>query len=89
MTAFHLVTVISSHRIKGNTSTESSQQYFHFIFLHRQALSNLRGHYDPQTEKKTDFFLVTVSFLHIDSDVILLLKTVTYGFISPSYTDEL
>ena len=62
--------VISSHRIKFNTSIESSQQYLHFIYLHGQAVSNLRGHYDPKTEKNADFFLVTVSFLHIESSVI-------------------
>ena len=89
MATFQLVTVISSLRIKCNTSTESSQRYFHFIFLHRQALNNLRGRYDPQTEKNPDFFHVTVSFLHIDSGVVLLLKAVTYGFISPFYTDKL
>ena len=47
---FFFVTVISSHRIKCNISVESSQQYLHFI-LHRQALSNLRGRYDPKSEK--------------------------------------
>ena len=53
---------------------ESSYQYFHFTFLHQQNLRNLRGCYDPQTEKNADFFLVTVPFLHIESSVIPLLK---------------
>ena len=47
------------------------------------------GRYDPESEKNADVSLVTVSFLHIESSVILPLKAVTNGFISPSYTDEL
>ena len=74
--------VISSHRIKSNTSIESSYQYFHFSFLHQQNLSNLRGRYDPQTEKNADFFLVTVPFLHIESSVIPLLKALIEIFLS-------
>ena len=74
--------VISSHRIKSNTSIESSYQYFHFSFLHQQNLSNLRGCYDPQTEKNADFFLVTVPFLHIESSVIPLLKALIEIFLS-------
>ena len=49
--------VISSHRIKSNTSNESSYQYFHFSFLHQQNLSNLRGRYGPKLEKMQIFFL--------------------------------
>ena len=57
--------VISSHRIKCNTSIESSQQYVHFIFLHRQAFSNLWGRYDPKNEKNAGFFpFVTVISSH-------------------------
>ena len=74
--------VISSHRIKGNTSIENSYQYFHFSFLRQQNVSNLRGRYDPQTEKKANFFLVTVPFLHIKSSVIPLLKALIEIFLS-------
>ena len=66
--------VISSHRIKCNISIERSHQYLHFSILHQQALSNLRGHYDIKTEENADTFLVTVSFIHTESNVIPLLK---------------
>ena len=81
--------VIFLHRIMCSTTIESSQQYLHFIFLQRQAFSNLRGCYYPKSEKNEDVFLVTVSFLHIESSVIPLLKAVTNGFISPCYADWL
>ena len=81
--------VIFSHGIMCSTTVESSQQCLHFIFSQRQAFSNLRGRYYPKTEKNVDLFLVTVSFLHIESSVIPLLKAVTNGFISPCYMDEL
>ena len=81
--------VIFSLRIMCSTTIESSRQYLHFIFLQRQAFSNLRGRYFPKTEKNVDVFLVTVSFLHIESSVSPLLKAVTNGFISPCYADEL
>ena len=57
--------------------------------LHLGALSYLWGRYDPKTEKKLTFSLVTVSFLHIESSVIPPLKALMKGFISSSYTDEL
>ena len=36
------------------------------FFLHLRALSYLWGRYDPKTEKKLSFLLVTVPFLHIE-----------------------
>ena len=61
-----------------------------FIFLlHLRALSNLWGRYDPKTEKKLLFLVVTMSFLLIESSVIPALKAFMKGFISSSYTDEL
>ena len=44
--------VISLHRIMCNGSVESSHQGLHFFLLHLRLLSNLWGHYDPQTKKK-------------------------------------
>ena len=76
---FGLNNVISSHRIKINTSVESSYQYFHFSFLHQQNLSNLRGRYDPQTEKKYRFFPCNCTF---SSSVIPLLKALIEIFLS-------
>ena len=55
-----------------DTSKESCAQGLHFFFLHLRASSNLWGHYDPNTEKKTDFFLVMESFLDVESCVVLL-----------------
>ena len=67
MAGFWVVTVISSHRIKCNTSIESSHQCRHFSFVHQQPLSNLRARYDPKTETKMQIcFLVNVSYLHIE-----------------------
>ena len=81
--------VIFSHRIMCSTTIESYKQYLYFIFLQRQAFSNLRERYYTKTEKNVDVFLVTVSFLHIESSVSPLLKAVTNGFISPCHADEL
>ena len=38
-------------------------------FLHLRLLSNLWGRYDPKPKKNQTFFLVTESFLHIESCV--------------------
>ena len=50
--------------------------------LHLRALSNLWGRYDPKTKKKQTFFLVTESFLHVESCVMSLQEGLTKGFIS-------
>ena len=79
----------SVHRGIYNTSKKSCAQRLDFFFLHLRALSYLWGRYDPKTEKKLTFLLVTVSFLRIESSVIPSLKALMKGFISSSYTDEL
>ena len=61
----------------------------YFVFLHLRALDNLWGRYDPKTEKNTDFLLVTVSFLLIETSEIPQLKALTSSSISSSYSDEL
>ena len=78
--------VNSVHRGMYNTSKKSYVQGLDFIFLHLRDLSNLWGRYDPKTEKKLTFLLVTVSFLLIESSVIPALKAFMKGFISSSYT---
>ena len=73
-----------------------------FFFLHNfvsfghrnmfdtsMALSNLWGRYDLNTIRKISFWLVTVSFLHTESNVIYLLKGPINTFISVSYTNKL
>ena len=46
--------VISSHRIKCNTSIESFYEGLHFFFLHWWAMNNIWGHYDFKTWKFDD-----------------------------------
>ena len=72
-----------------DTSKWSCAEGLHFLFLHLRALSNLWGRYDPKSEKKLSFLLVTMSFLLIESSVTPALKAFMKGFISSSYTDEL
>ena len=79
----------SAHTDIYDTSIESCVQRLYFFFIHLRALSNLWGRYDPKTEKKLTFLLVTVSFCHIESSVIPPMKVFMKGFISSSYTDEL
>ena len=81
--------VNSAHRGMYKTSKKSCVQGLDFFFLHLRALSYLWGRYDPKTEKKLTFLLVTVSFLLIESSVIPPLKASMKGFISSSYTDKL
>ena len=76
--------VNSAHRGMYNTSKESCVQGLDFFFLHLRASSNLWGRYDPKTEKKLTFLLVTASFLLIESSVIPVLKAFMKGFISSS-----
>ena len=57
--------------------------------LHLRALSNLWGSHDFKTKNMADFRLVTVSFVHIQSGVIPLLKSLIEIVISSSYTVEL
>ena len=76
--------VNSAHRSMYNISEKSCVQGLDFFFLLLRALSNLWGHYDPKTEKKLTFLLVTVSFLLIQSSVIPPLKAFMKGFISSS-----
>ena len=66
--------VNSAYTDMYDTSNESCAQGLYFFFLHLSALSNLWRHYDPKTEKKNMFLLITESFLHIKSCVMLLLK---------------
>ena len=63
--SFLLFFVNSAHTDMYDTLKESCTQGLHFFFLYLKALSNLWGHYDPETEK-TDFLCVTVSFLHTE-----------------------
>ena len=72
-----------------STSMKSCAHGLYFAFLHLRALYNLWGRYDPKTEKNTDFLLVTVSFLRIETSEIPQLKALTSSFISSSYSDEL
>ena len=66
--------VNSAHRDMYYTSKKSCVQGLDFFFLHLRALNNLWGRYDPKTEKMQTFLLITESFLHIESCVMLLLK---------------
>ena len=59
-----------------------------YFFLHLRALSNLWGRYDLKTKQKS-FWLVTVSFLYTESNVVYLLKGRINTFISASYTNKL
>ena len=58
-------------------------------FLTPKSFEQFMGTLWPQNWKKLTFLLFTVSFLHIESSVILALKAFMKGFISSSYTDEL
>ena len=71
---FFVTLSILKHTDMYDTSKESCAQGLHFCFLHVRALSNLWGRYDPKTETKQTFLLVTVSFLHMESSVIPPLK---------------
>ena len=81
--------VNSAHRNMYDTSVQSWAEGLHFFFLHLRVSSSLWGRYNPKTEKKLTFLLVTVSFLLIESSVIPALKAFMKGFISSTYTDEL
>ena len=65
-----------------DTFKKSCAQGLHFFFLHLRALSNVWRRYDPKMEKRRRFFLVTESFLYIESCTIPLLKALIKGFIS-------
>ena len=52
--------VISSHRIKCNTSFDSSYEGLHFFFLHWWAMSNIWGHYDLKVWKFDDLTILCV-----------------------------
>ena len=73
--------VNSAHTDMYDTSKASFAQELHFFFLHLRALSDLWGRYDPKL-KKISCFLVTESFLHIESCVMPLYKALNKGFIS-------
>ena len=62
-----------AHTDMSDTSNESCGQGLYFFFLHLRALSNL---WDVMTLKlkNADVLLITESFLHIESCVMLLLK---------------
>ena len=58
--------VISSHRIKCNTSFEALTKGLHFFFLHWWAMSNIWGHYDLKAWKFDDLtVLCAVWFIYL------------------------
>ena len=74
--------VISSHRIKCNTSFESFYERLHFFFY----TDDLWALYEDIMTCQNFLFFVTSSILHIETCMIPLSKAVHKGFISFSYT---
>ena len=66
--------VNSAHTGMYGTSNESCAQGLYFFFLTSMSFGQFMGMLCPQNWKKQTFLLITESFLHIESCVMLLLK---------------
>ena len=73
--------VNAAHTDMYDTSKESCAQGFHFCFTPK-SFKQFIGTLWPKNWKTQTFFLVTESFLYIESCIMPLLKALIMGFIS-------
>ena len=78
-----------NHRIFNcSTSNHRSGQVLPFISFDLRVPAYLWGCYDQKTDNMSFFFLITVSFLHIESCIMHVLKALIKSFISSPYNDK-